>query len=251
MFYSLGNNWHCSWLSYVVNWYGSGYLMQPDGGWRAYNNIYNSYSDPEFYSSSLMQRLADSNGKTTGFIISYGNGAKDYYCQMTTITPDGANTEVALLTAQVDPFNHTNQFVYFETNAMLFLQYVIDPDGKTNTMSYNNAAFPTQITGVTDPFGHTAGFKYDADGLLTNIVDEIGMCSSFRYNEYNWITNLTTPYGTTTFDNATTNDAMGCCIKDELSKSFVTSIGDSASTSSPREETLFIGDTLCFALLFR
>jgi RHS repeat-associated protein len=207
-FVSVGTNWHSSWISYVVddNYGEFAWLMTPDGGWRYY---YPSSGSAEYFSGSRIKRSVN-GAKHATFIISYVNGATNYYSFVPSETPDPWSYPVALLTASVDAHNHTNQFIYLETNSMVFLQYMIDGDGRTNTLHYNtSSAFPTEITGVTDPFGHNASLKYDENGVLTNITDEIGMTSSFVYDDQYWMTNLTTPYGTTTFENITNSDNWG------------------------------------------
>ena len=219
-FFSLGNNWNCSLLSYVEingSW-SSGTmgrcLMQPNGGWSwyVYNNSVDStnYSKPLFDDGSIMQENYD--GTSYSYIISYSNGAKDYYNLVPQETPADTGNPVALLSARVDPYGHTNQFVYIETNYvvvsnsvsvtnnMVLLQYLVDADGKTNTLNYTNVDYPAQITGITDPFERTASLQYDNNGLLASITDTIGMTSSFLYDDQYYITNLTTPYGTTTFE---------------------------------------------------
>ncbi len=112
------------------------------------------------------------------------------------------NSEVdALLTEHIDRFGNTTRFFY--TNAVtssgatnFLLQYVVDPDGKTNTLAYNADG---TISGVTTPYGQSASFSYTA-GQLTGITDAQSMSSSMTYNPSNgWMSELTTPYGNTFF----------------------------------------------------
>src|SRR4029077_2259511 len=76
----------------------------------------------------------------------------------------------------------------------------IDADGRTNTVTYTNSGFPSQITGVQDPFGNVATLQYDTTGMLTNVPDTVSLVSSFKYDARGWLPNLTTPYGTTKFE---------------------------------------------------
>ncbi len=79
-----------------------------------------------------------------------------------------------------------------------------------NTLSYTNTSFPSQITGVQDPFGRNTVLKYNSGGMLTNVVDVAGLSSSYVYDYQGWVTNLVTPYGTTTFINYTNSlDGVG------------------------------------------
>ena len=56
---------------------------------------------------------------------------------------------------------------------------VTDADGRVNTLSYTNTN-PTLITGVTDPFGHFAGLRYDSSGRLTKLPTLANLASSCR-----------------------------------------------------------------------
>ena len=162
------------------------------------------------------------DGTNYSYVISYKNGSKSYYSYEPYNNPDTTEKPVVLLSAQVDAYNHTNQFIYLETNnvvvtngvyktnTLVLLQYLIDADGKTNVLNYTNADFPAQITGVTDPFGRTVELQYGSDGLLITVTDTMRMSSSFQYDDMYIITNLTTPYGVTLFENRETyTDANG------------------------------------------
>ena len=52
---------------------------------------------------------------------------------------------------------------------------------------------------MTDPFGRSASFSYDASSRLASITDTLGMTSQFTYDSGDFIQALTTPYGTTSF----------------------------------------------------
>src|SRR5437588_13016863 len=56
--------------------------------------------------------------------------ATNYYRFIPTVTLDAK--KLALLSEQVDPYGHTNRFVYLETNNVVRLLSVIDADGRTN-----------------------------------------------------------------------------------------------------------------------
>lgn len=195
-FFGMGNLWDCSWLSYIED-DGIGLsasMAVPKGGQRSYTPDNNTR---EFYSHTVLLRQTNNAGSLTNFVISYSDGSKDTYGFVPSEHLDG--NQVALLTSKADPFGHVTSYVYLDTNSTVFLKYVIDTDGRTNTLSYTNIAYPAQITGVTDPFGRSAILRYNASGLLTNVVDADGLSSSFGYDASGWITNLTTPYGQTAF----------------------------------------------------
>jgi RHS repeat-associated protein len=204
--FNLGNHWDFSWFSYILDDTNDseGIMTVPGGGQRIYQA---NTTNQEYFSHTTLERLTNSSGNLTGFIVSHFTGAKDYYGFVpSTVMIMGDN--IALLTAMADPFGHTNSFVYEETNNTVLLRYVIDTDNRTNTVSYGNSSFPLQITSVQDPFGRTATLSYSSTGMLTNVTDVAGLNSSFKYDSQNWVTNLITPYGLTTFDYTTNNDGI-------------------------------------------
>jgi RHS repeat-associated protein len=236
--FSCGPMWDFSWMSYIVisplrlfPWYEDPVQMvAAGGGERDYMLQSGSYTgtipgEPEFYTSTILDAQIDGSGNPTGFTLQYPNGAVDYYDYSVNGTSiyfvgfyaDQGSTSYSgplfFLREKVDLAGHTTQFVYNTNGAgSVFLVQVIDADGRTNTISYTNTNFPTQITSVTDPFGRTCTLSYGTNGVLTNITDVAGISSSFMYTNYTdltdddmngtsffWVTNLTTPYGTTTF----------------------------------------------------
>ena len=194
--FSLGYNWNCAWSSYVVdNGDGSATMFLPGGGTRFY---YYDGVTQEYYSHTIMNRTTTPDGTFTGFIVSYANGAQDNYQSVPQESLDGAS-EVAFLSAKVDQFGQSTQFLYQDTGELFTLQQVIDPDGRTNTLYYANAN-PSLITSVQDPFGHSIQLQYDENTMLTNITDVMGLSSSMQYDSLAELTSLYTPYGTTTFE---------------------------------------------------
>ena len=88
------------------------------------------------------------------------------------------------------------------TPAIIQLQSVVDGDGRTTTLSYEDPSFPNQITKVTDPFGRVSTVKYDTSGYLSNITDVASLTTYFAYDcggSRSFITNMTSPYGNTGF----------------------------------------------------
>src|SRR5205823_1434716 len=102
----------------------------------------------------------------------------------------------------------TVKFNYEITNSICRLTSVVDPDGLTNLISYENTNFFRFITSVGNIHSRTAHLQYDSSSNLTTIVDAIGLTTSFLYDSQGLITNMITPYGTTTFQ-ATTNSGTG------------------------------------------
>jgi RHS repeat-associated protein len=199
--YSFGTMWDSSWLTYIT-FSGDNDpapIMTVAGG--GHRTSYNINGTNEFFSFTSLGRNADGQGHTINFVITHPDGAKDCYGYLAML----GMSQVAFLTAQVDPYGHSNRFIYIQTNSAILLKYVVDADGRTNTLTYTNALLPSQVTGVTDPFGRTAIIRYDAFGKLTNIVDVAGISNVFTYGVNNWIDTMTTPYGTTSFTHYTNN----------------------------------------------
>jgi RHS repeat-associated protein len=100
------------------------------------------------------------------------------------------------LTRHIDPHGNTSWFYYTTTNSTYVLQYVVDYDGRTNTLKYTSNGL---LLEVDNPYGLKAQFKYDANKNLTNIVDAAGLSSSLTYDTNGYPTSLVTPYGTNQF----------------------------------------------------
>jgi len=100
------------------------------------------------------------------------------------------------LTQVIDPQGLTATFTY---DASVRLVAVTDAVGQVTTLEYNDSADPMRLTNVTDPFGRTATLAYNGAGRLQSVTDAVGMTSRFAYDEGGVLTGMTTPYGTTTF----------------------------------------------------
>ena len=122
------------------------------------------------------------------------------------IPPDSivvSNEVDALLTEHIDKFG--NRIHYYYTSVLngsgqvnYLLKYVVDYDGKTNTIVYDSA---NHISQVINPYGLTANFLCNNQGQFTQITDAQGMTNSMVYDTgTGFLTNLHTPYGDTYFD---------------------------------------------------
>ncbi len=89
------------------------------------------------------------------------------------------------------------------------IQSVIDTNGNTSTFTHvsntpGNSGFYL-ISGISDPFGRSCAFSYDATNtFLLSIQDQVGIVSTFAYNTgTGFITSMVTPYGTHSFETYT------------------------------------------------
>ena len=209
--FTTGLGWECSWKSYVIPDGDAATLYGAGGGEMVFPDLLDP--SPSYYYNLQMQALTDTNGNLSGYAVFYSSGAEDVYGFLATDT--SGNVNQAYLSQKIDAHGHTTTFIYApynSTNGVVQLNYVIDPDGKTNTLSYTtNGSYNCLISQVQDPYGHTVSFSYDTDGYLTNVTDVAGLSSSFGYANVavgtdwvgyvtdHWLDQLTTPYGTTSF----------------------------------------------------
>jgi len=94
------------------------------------------------------------------------------------------------LTSIVDRNNNTTTLTYTAGR----LTSVTDPGGRSLTFSYDDPAYPDNITKVTDPLPapdtRTVEFTYDANGDLTQVQDVKGGTTTYVYSNHR-MTSLT------------------------------------------------------------
>lgn len=78
------------------------------------------------------------------------------------------------------------------------LRRIYTTENRFAEFSYTSAN-PYRVTKITDPWGRTASFAYDANAWLAVISDAVGLQSSFAYDASGLMQSMTTPYGTTSF----------------------------------------------------
>jgi len=188
-FFGFGKKWNCDWFSVVYTNLGYSIVNFPNGGQSHFNSY--GYAD-------LLSRTKLSGDPVNGYTVTYPDGRQDIYGF---VCDNGPVLMGAFLTEHRDAQGHSTRLIYYPfTFPVVRLRYVIDGDGRTNTVSYvtTNSYSTNLISQITDPFGRSAYFAYDNSGHLTNITDVAGISSSFAYSGDD-VNALTTPYGTTRF----------------------------------------------------
>jgi RHS repeat-associated protein len=190
--FSIGKKWNFSWLSYVAQDTNANNVVHfPGGGQRTF------YAAADYLTNTRL-----TGNTNAGFTISYADGSQDLYGFIVT-NGSGAFQE-AFLTQRLNAQGQMMTLAYFNynpANPVVRLRYVIDGDGRTNSVYYVTAnPYSTNlISEVVDAFGRTNSLAYDGVGHLTNSTDVVGISSSFAYDTNDWVSGLTTPYGTTSF----------------------------------------------------
>ena len=159
----------------------------------------NFVSETRMDDGSFGLRLMHADGSQDIYLIDYATGLAGDYPQSS-----------GKLVRHIDRNGDTTWFQYDSYGGPDVLTFVVDPDGRTNFLSYNTSS--GLLLSVTNAYGQSAHFKYDSSGNLTNIVDAAGLPSSIRYDPNNTPTKLITPYGTNQFlivDNGSAGTTSG------------------------------------------
>ncbi|HXP61986.1 MAG TPA: cysteine peptidase family C39 domain-containing protein, partial [Dongiaceae bacterium] len=190
---NLGQKWTFNWLAYItdnpsspssdVTYYTDG------GGTLAFT--YDSHARafaPEVKSQTLLTRTTPNS-----YVLLHPDGSQYVFSQPTATNGTSRNV---FMTQVVDPRGNSVRISYDSRFRVIALT---DAIGQVTVLSYTDAADPLKITGVTDPFGRSATFRYNAvSKMLVQITDCIGLTSQFDYYSATSLA-MTTPYGTTSF----------------------------------------------------
>jgi RHS repeat-associated protein len=211
---NLGPDWDCNWIAYITdnpNSPGAGVTSYgPGGGTHSFTgfNSTNKTFAPELYTQAVLVQTSSST-----YELQFPNGTRKEFTQS-----DGStgSTRRIFMTQVIDAAGNVVQLHY---DSSLRITNIVDAIGQVTTLAYGNATYSNAITKVTDPFGRSASFQYNAQGLLSQITDVLGITSQYTYGSNDFITVLTTPYGTTTFSSGTTNGGPWLQATDPLGES--------------------------------
>jgi RHS repeat-associated protein len=216
--FNFGSSWECSWLTYVdytAEWdenppTGGQYtylltfqdMYMPSAGVNLYTvdgsgNGTTYYNFTRFKQGRLKttEPLNDEPQlATTSFTVTLVNGTILTYGQDQYFS---AGNHRAYLQQITDPQGRFALFNYVQNSGVMCLTNVVDFNGTACTLLYNGT--PGRVTGISDPFGHTNYFGYNASGYLVGITNPASFGSIFTYDSQGTVTNINTPYGNTAF----------------------------------------------------
>jgi RHS repeat-associated protein len=142
-------------------------------------------TDPRNY---IKQHTFNSSGYPTQTILAMGQPEQQTY----TITYDVGNLPVQV----TDTLGRSTVSGY---DAYGDLTSITSLAGTANAVTYQMTYDPTfhQLTGVTDPLGHTTTITIGASGNAVSVVDALGNSTTALYNSQGLPTSTTDPLGNT------------------------------------------------------
>jgi RHS repeat-associated protein len=195
---NLGAKWTFEWLSYITDEPSNPaanvtyYMM--GGGTRTFTGF---DSPTKSYAFEQYDQTKLTRPSPNRYEMLSRDGTRKVFSQS-----DGSTSakRKVFLTQLIDPFGNAVSLTY-DGNRLV---KITDAIGQVTTISYEHPTDPTdfKIAKVTDPFGRSASFDYDASNRLSKITDVTGITSEFTYDGGafgDFITTLTTPYGVTSF----------------------------------------------------
>lgn len=186
-----GSKWECNWIGLLesnTNQFFTNYLA--GGGMSVF-----ATNGAREYRTGRRMAVSTAGGSVSSVFIDTPTRSQNLYDHGWS----DSGREFQLRTKSADRYGRSINYEWDTTGSGAHLKFVYDRDGRKCSFGATNTAFPLLITSVTDPYGRSAHFTYNAQGMLTNIVDMIGMPSSFQYDQFGRMTNLHTPYGDTKF----------------------------------------------------
>jgi len=132
-FSSAGLSWNCSWLSYVEA--RLGYSVYLPGGCKS---LFWATDQTNYYNNMRLHVYTNSGGAPITYDFLYPDGSKDVY-GFTPTNIYGGSISKSYLSQKIDPQGHVTSFLYepYDPDILnIRLKYVVDHDGRTNTISY-------------------------------------------------------------------------------------------------------------------
>ncbi|HLJ91396.1 MAG TPA: RHS repeat-associated core domain-containing protein [Candidatus Angelobacter sp.] len=207
---NLGPGWTFNWLTYITEGpvTGQAHVTRyvPGGGIEEHQGYVleslNPFGgpngrilrfDPQLNNRSVMRAVTSPSAIVPDtYQRTLGDGTIEFYENNA-----GGGTNL-YLNKVIDPQGNTVTINYAPASAQILS--ITDAIGQQTTFSYELPSDGLKITRVTDPFGRSAVFTYDAQGRLASSTDTQGFTSTFAYlGNTAFISSMTTPYGVTSF----------------------------------------------------
>lgn len=195
-FFNVSPKWTLNWLTYVTDDPtnpGANVSRYLPGGGAYYYTGYQSSTGTFAAQNNDGSILVLTSQTPATYQRRLGDGSIEIYAQSNGSTSYPRNV---FLSQIIDPQGNTLTLNY---DNQLRLTSLTDATGRQTTFTYGFSGQPLLVTAIADPFGRTATFTYDSNGRLSSITDVLGLTSSFSYDSNSLVNVLTTPYGTTTF----------------------------------------------------
>jgi RHS repeat-associated protein len=203
-FGNLSSKWLSNWQDYIVDdpvhpedsvgrTYGAG------GGWAYIAAGTDAGGNGLFVTDQnrgeTLMRFPYS-GTATKYVAFIPDGSSKTYS-----TFNGATSypRYVFLTSITDPQGNVTTLNY---DSSYRITSITDPMGRSTTFTYGLSSYPLLITQITDAFSRTTQITYDTSQRLNSVTDPVGITSSYTYSttDPTFVTSLTTPYGTSTFN---------------------------------------------------
>lgn len=201
-FTNLGPNWSFNWVSYLnVTASSKDVTVYVRGGGSEVFKNQSLPSTPAYLPDIFSQARLISVVDGASYQRQLPDGSVEVFNQS-----DGAATDPKIFMTQVIDPQGNSAFIQYD-NSMRVIR-ITDALGQVTMISYVGSQAGNQdyfkIAQIVDPFGRKASFQYDVSTTnLLSITDAIDLTSSFIYrggtDDASFITAMTTPYGTTSF----------------------------------------------------
>lgn len=194
---NLGAGWTLNWVAFLATDAKGNITINVPGGGQEFYPVYRKQNGPNYFKHNTMSH-AVVIARPDGYERQLPDGSVEIYNQ------SGKNGRKYLSEIK-DPSGNSAKISYdqwFRINA------ITDANGQSSQIKHMADTPETpgffQISRIVDPFGREAKFAYSKDlSQLLSCTDPIGLESKYSYSSAKnaSITALSTPYGTTKFQN--------------------------------------------------
>lgn len=189
-FFNVSPKWTLNWLSYVTDDPhnpGANVSRYMAGGGAFYYTGYNSATGQFAAQDTDGSILVLASQTPITYQRQLSDGSVEIYAQS---NGSASYPRSIFLSEVIDPQGNTLTLNYDNQERLVSLT---DATGRQTTFTYGISVRPLLVTQLTDPFGRSANLAYDSSGRLISITDVIGLTSSFTYDANSLVNSMTTP----------------------------------------------------------